>query len=113
MRIAVVDDQPGVTRDRVTHLMCHDDRFFEVVDTGGMGIADMDFRAAPCIGRALQERLKHENWGYLDMPKNYSEAIVNWNKKRYGLDSERTALDLTQFKKPLPPRTDGQTDLFA
>src|SRR5215211_3405860 len=42
IRIAVVDDQPGVTRDRLTHLMCHDDRFFEVVDTGGMGIADMD-----------------------------------------------------------------------
>jgi GTP-binding protein len=42
VRIAVVDDQPGVTRDRITHLMCHDDRFFELVDTGGMGIADMD-----------------------------------------------------------------------
>jgi GTP-binding protein len=42
VRIAIVDDQPGVTRDRVTHLMCHNDRFFEVVDTGGMGIADMD-----------------------------------------------------------------------
>ncbi|MEX0611491.1 MAG: ribosome biogenesis GTPase Der [Pirellulales bacterium] len=42
VRIAVVDDQPGVTRDRLTHLMCHDDRFFELVDTGGMGIADMD-----------------------------------------------------------------------
>ena len=42
VRIAIVDDQPGVTRDRVTHLMCHDDRFFELVDTGGMGIADMD-----------------------------------------------------------------------
>jgi len=42
IRIAVVDDQPGVTRDRLSHLMCHDDRFFEVVDTGGMGIADMD-----------------------------------------------------------------------
>jgi GTP-binding protein len=42
VRIAIVDDQPGVTRDRVTHLMCHDDRFFEVVDTGGMGFADMD-----------------------------------------------------------------------
>src|SRR3954464_7099310 len=41
LRIAVVDDQPGVTRDRLTHLMCHDDRFFELVDTGGMGIADM------------------------------------------------------------------------
>jgi GTPase len=42
VRIAIVDDEPGVTRDRLTHLMCHDDRFFEVVDTGGMGIADMD-----------------------------------------------------------------------
>jgi len=42
IRIAIVDDQPGITRDRVTHLMCHDDRYFELVDTGGMGIADMD-----------------------------------------------------------------------
>jgi GTP-binding protein len=42
VRIAIVDDHPGVTRDRVTHLLCRDDRFFDLVDTGGMGIADMD-----------------------------------------------------------------------
>jgi len=42
VRIAIVDDKPGITRDRLTHLMCHDDRFFELVDTGGMGFADMD-----------------------------------------------------------------------
>src|SRR5688572_10399737 len=29
----------------------------------GMGVADMDFRAAPCITRALAERCAHENWG--------------------------------------------------
>ena len=34
-------------------------------------------------------------------------------KKRYGLDRDRTVLDLSQFKKPLPLRTDGQADLFA
>ena len=34
-------------------------------------------------------------------------------KKRYGLDRDRTVLDLTQFKTPLPPRRDGQADLFA
>src|SRR5437868_12232495 len=28
----------------------------------GMGIADMDFRAAPAITKALTERLQHENW---------------------------------------------------
>jgi cysteine-S-conjugate beta-lyase len=50
----------------------------------GMGIADMDFRAAPAITRALNERLQHENWGYLSMPTSYTESIVNWNKRRYG-----------------------------
>src|SRR5262245_38473973 len=42
VRMAIVADKPGVTSDRVTHLVCHNDRFFELVDTGGMGIADMD-----------------------------------------------------------------------
>lgn len=42
VRIAIVDDKPGVTRDRLSHLMCHDDRFFEVIDTGGMGFHDED-----------------------------------------------------------------------
>ena len=38
----------------------------------GMGIADMDFRAAPSITKALQERMQHENWGYLDMPAPFA-----------------------------------------
>ncbi len=41
-RLAIVDDKPGVTRDRLTHLMCVDDRYFELVDTGGMGHVDVD-----------------------------------------------------------------------
>ncbi|HEX5103997.1 MAG TPA: ribosome biogenesis GTPase Der [Pirellulaceae bacterium] len=41
-RISIVDDQAGVTRDRVTHLMEHNGRYFELVDTGGIGIADVD-----------------------------------------------------------------------
>jgi len=41
-RIAIVDDQPGVTRDRVSHLIEHHQRFFELIDTGGMGIEDAD-----------------------------------------------------------------------
>ena len=42
VRIAVVDDRPGVTRDRLVHLMQHNDRFFELIDTGGMGHIDAD-----------------------------------------------------------------------
>ncbi len=42
IRIAVVEDRPGVTRDRVDYLMEYDERFFELVDTGGIGIQDED-----------------------------------------------------------------------
>jgi GTP-binding protein len=41
-RVAIVDDKPGVTRDRLSQLMCVKDRYFELVDTGGMGIEDED-----------------------------------------------------------------------
>ena len=52
----------------------------------GMGIADMDFRAAPCVTKALAERCAHENWGYLRRPDSYVQSIVDWNKRRYDLD---------------------------
>ena len=51
-----------------------------------MGIADMDFRAAPCITKALAERCAHENWGYLRRPESYVQSIVDFNKRRYDLD---------------------------
>jgi len=41
-RIAIVDPTAGVTRDRVTHLVDIQERFVELVDTGGMGIKDSD-----------------------------------------------------------------------
>jgi GTP-binding protein len=41
-RLAIVDPTAGVTRDRVTQLIEFDDRFAELVDTGGMGIVDSD-----------------------------------------------------------------------
>jgi cystathionine beta-lyase len=49
-----------------------------------MGIADMDFRGAPAIKEALEERIKHNNWGYEDLRKSYIEAIVQWNSERHG-----------------------------
>ncbi len=66
----------------------------------GMGIADMDFKAAPCIGRALTERCKHENWGYLSVPKSYIDAIVSWNKRRLGLEVDPDTVVLTDGVHP-------------
>jgi GTP-binding protein len=41
-RIAIVDPTPGVTRDRLSAPVAADGRFFELVDTGGIGILDSD-----------------------------------------------------------------------
>src|SRR5262245_10383465 len=41
-RISIVDPTAGVTRDRVSTLIQAGDRYFELVDTGGIGIEDTD-----------------------------------------------------------------------
>jgi len=41
-RLAIVDNMAGVTRDRMTFMLEHQDRHFDIVDTGGIGINDVD-----------------------------------------------------------------------
>ena len=41
-RLAIVEDTAGVTRDRLTTLIEHRGHHFELIDTGGMGIIDVD-----------------------------------------------------------------------
>ncbi|HEY2759547.1 MAG TPA: ribosome biogenesis GTPase Der, partial [Pirellulales bacterium] len=41
-RLAIVDSTAGVTRDRMTYLMEEKGRYFELVDTGGLGFDDPD-----------------------------------------------------------------------
>ncbi len=41
-RISIVESTPGVTRDRVSTIVQHQDVNFELVDTGGIGIVDRD-----------------------------------------------------------------------
>jgi len=41
-RLAIVDDVAGVTRDRITRMISDGSRYFELVDTGGIGINDVD-----------------------------------------------------------------------
>ena len=52
--LAIVDDTAGVTRDRMTYLMESADRYFELVDTGGMGIEDTDN-----LTRQIEEQISH------------------------------------------------------
>jgi cystathionine beta-lyase len=66
----------------------------------GMGVADMDFRCAPFITEALKQRIAHENWGYLTIPKSFPDAIVRWNEKRYGVTVNPGNLEFTNGVHP-------------
>ena len=109
--VAVVDPTAGVTRDRVTHLMNEKDRYFEIIDTGGIGIVDSDdlseeieaqinlaldeadlivfvvdgLSGVVPLDEEVAERLRH-----IDCPK-----ILVMNK----CDSTRTDDELAQFYK--------------
>src|SRR5688572_5297552 len=50
-KISIVQDMPGVTRDRVSIPLRVDDRYVELVDTGGYGYVDPD---------QLTEHIKHQ-----------------------------------------------------
>jgi len=66
----------------------------------GMGIADMDFRAAPAITRALEERCRHENWGYMDMPPSFAETIAAWHKRRHGMALDPARMEIAVGMHP-------------
>src|SRR5947208_14698292 len=50
-RISIVQDMPGVTRDRVMMPLAVDGRFVELVDTGGYGFIDE---------QGLTEHIRHQ-----------------------------------------------------
>lgn len=48
------------------------------------GVADMDFRAAPCIADAIAERAAHGVFGYETVPEGLIPALTGWLDSRHG-----------------------------
>lgn len=47
-------------------------------------VADMDFRTAPAVVKALERRVKHGIFGYVKVPDEYYQAVTNWFAQRHG-----------------------------
>lgn len=54
-----------------------------------MWVADMDFRTAPAIIEALQQRVAHGIFGYTRVPDAYYESVIHWFSHRHGWKIER------------------------
>jgi GTP-binding protein len=54
IRLAIVDNMAGVTRDRMTYMLRGRERYFEIVDTGGIGINDVDE-----LDQEIEDQIQH------------------------------------------------------
>ena len=60
-----------------------------------MWVADMDFKAAPCIIDALKKRLEHGVFGYVNVPEDFYQSIINWFNRRHNWSIDRDMIDYT------------------
>lgn len=52
-------------------------------------VADMDFRTAPAIIDALENRVKHGIFGYVRVPDEYYKAVIRWFERRHNWHFEK------------------------
>ena len=60
-----------------------------------MWIADMDFRCAPVITKALHERVDAGIFGYSEAGSGYFDALEGWYRTRYGIEIDRGTVVMT------------------
>ena len=65
-----------------------------------MWVADMDFRVAPAIQRALEERVAHGVFGYNIVPESYYEAVISWFRRRHQWEISRESILYTTAVVP-------------
>jgi GTPase len=114
-RIAIVHDQPGVTRDRVTAEVEWNGRPFTLVDTGGIGLLRRE-KASDVIMKAALEQaeLAMESAVAIILVVNVQEGVVPLDKEVAGklhrsgkpilvavnkVDTERAEKNATEFSE--------------
>lgn len=58
-------------------------------------IADMDFRTAEPVVRALKEKADHGIFGYVYGPDEYFDSFIRWQKRRYGWEVKKELLSFS------------------
>ena len=58
------------------------------IDAISLWVADMDFPTAPCIQKALSERVEHGIFGYSRPDERYYSAVKKWFRERHSFEIE-------------------------
>jgi cystathionine beta-lyase len=60
-----------------------------------MWVADMDFKVPPAVAQAIQDRARHQIYGYSIRPESFYESAVGWMNRRHGWSIDRSWLTFT------------------
>jgi len=60
-----------------------------------MWVADMDFKVPPAVAEAVQQRARHEIYGYSIRPDSFYQSAIGWMKRRHGWTIDRSWLTFT------------------
>ncbi|MBN1801560.1 MAG: pyridoxal phosphate-dependent aminotransferase [Candidatus Lokiarchaeota archaeon] len=71
------------------------EEMFKVKDLLPLWIADMDFKNAPLILQALNQKINHGIMGYSIFPDSYYESTINWFYRRYNWKIEKNSIIYT------------------
>jgi cystathionine beta-lyase len=53
-----------------------------------MWVADMDFRAPPCVIEAVERAARHGIYGYTEAKEDYFDAVAGWFRSGFGYSPE-------------------------
>ena len=60
-----------------------------------MWVADMDFKTAPAIIKAIEKRARHGIYGYTIIPDIWYESIINWWKNEHQFEIKKEWLQFS------------------
>ena len=66
---------------RGTNCVKYDETILE--DVIPLWVADMDFKVAPAIQKAVRKRAEHGVYGYSIVPDAYYDAVISWFQRRH------------------------------
>lgn len=73
-------------------------------------IADMDFKTAQPVIKALTARAEEGIWGYTSRPDSYYDAICGWQKRHNGWEIDR---NLISFSLGVVPAMSSMVNVFT
>ena len=82
-------DRSGTGSTAAERIPFKDGEVKEGFDKIPMWVADMSFATVPAVQKALHKRIDHPCFGYFITPDAYYDGIIDWHKKRNGVELKR------------------------